>query len=239
MKTAGFSKKIFLSITGESNIDWQSKLDEINHRKINEVAVFLERFDKKERDNFYRFLLKSSVKKVPFVHLRDDIAKEEIQFFIDKFKTDYFNIHEEHFECLDKWKGFWNKLYLEMNYDSQIAKKVKVRKIGGFCVDLAHFKSAIARGTKETHYVHLRKHKIQFGCNHLGGYSPEKMRDLHTVTGFKDFDYLNTLPKYIFGKIIALEVDNSIKEQILFKKYVSKLLDDYFSGSKPLNKITR
>ena len=239
MKTTGFSKKIFLSITGESNIDWQSKLDEINHRKINEVAVFLERFDKKERDNFYRFLLKSSVKKIPFVHLRDDVSKEEIQFFINKFKTDYFNIHEDHFKHMDKWKGFWNRLYLEMNYDSKISKDVKVRKIGGFCVDLAHFKSAIARGTKEAYYVYLRKHKIKFACNHLGGYSAEKMRDLHVVTDPKSFDYLTTLPKYVFGEIIALEIDNSIEEQILFQKYVSKLLDDYFSGSKPLNKITR
>ena len=228
MEKKSFSEKIFLSITGEKNIDWQSKLNEINRLKINKVAVFLERFDRKERDNFYRLLLKSSIKKIPFVHLRDDVTKEEIQFFINKFKTDYFNIHEEHFRCLDKWKGFWNKLYLEMNYDSKISKDVKVRKIGGFCIDLAHFKSTIARGTKEAHYIYLRKNKIKFTCNHLGGYSAEKMHDLHIIKKLKDFDYLTTLPKYIFGKIIALEVDNSIKEQIAFKKHVSKLLDDYF-----------
>jgi len=232
MENLSFSEKIYLSITGEKNIDWQSKLKEINKLKIDKVAVFLERFDEKERDNFYRFLLKSTIKKVPFVHLRDDVTNEEIKFFIDKFKTDCFNIHEEHFECLDKWKDFWSKLYLEMNYDSQITKKVKVRKIGGFCIDLAHFKSAVARGAKEAHYIHSRKHKIKFTCNHLGGYSPEKMHDLHIIKNLKDFDYLITLPKYVFGKIIALEVDNSIKEQILFRKHVSKLLDNYLSNHK-------
>lgn len=232
MKKQSFSEKIFLSITGEKNIDWQAKLKEINRLKIDEVAVFLERFDKKERDNFYRFLLRSSIKKVPFVHLRDDVNKEEIEFFINKFKTDYFNIHEEHFKCLNKWRGFWNKLYLEMNYDSEIAKEVKVRRIGGFCIDLAHFKSAIARGAKESYYIHSRKDRIKFDCNHLGGYSPERMHDLHIITDLKDFDYLTTLPKYVFGKIIALEVDNNIKEQIIFKKHISKILDDYFSRFK-------
>ncbi len=229
MKKQGFSKKIFLSIAGEKNIDWQLKLKEINRLKIGEVAVFLERFDKKERDNFYRFLLRSSIKKVPFVHLRDDVSKVEIEFFINKFKTDHFNIHEEHFKYLDKWKGFWDKLYLEMNYDSKIAKEVKVRRIGGFCIDLAHFKSAIARGAKESYYIHSRKNKIKFACNHLGGYSPKKMHDLHIITDLKDFDYLTTLPKYVFGEIIVMEVDNSIAEQIIFKKRISEVLDNYFS----------
>lgn len=228
MQKQTFSKIILLSITGEKNLDWQSKLKEINQLKISRAAIFLEHFDKKERDNFYRFLLKSSIKTVPLVHLRADVSKKEIKFFIDKFKTHYFNIHEEHFRLLDQWKGFWDKLYLEMNYDSEIAKDVKVRRIGGFCVDLSHFKSAIAQGTEEACYIFTRKNKIKFTCNHLNGYSPSKMEDRHTITSLNDFDYLTTLPKYVFGKVIALEVENSIKEQIKFREHISKLLDDYF-----------
>ena len=228
MNKQNFSKRIFLSITGGKNIDWQAKLEEINQLKIKTACVFLERFNKKQRDNFYRLLLKSSIKKVPLVHLRDDVSKKEIKFFIDKYKTDYFNIHEEHFKVLNKWKGYWDKLYLEMNCDSDIAKDVKVRRIGGFCIDLSHFKAAIARGTKEAYYVFIRRHKIKFTCSHLNGYSPSKRRDMHTITSLKDFNYLTTLPKYVFGKIIALEVENSIKEQIKFKEYLTKFLDDYF-----------
>ena len=48
-----------------------------------------------------------------------------------------------------------------------------------------------------------------------------KIRD---NTSLKDFDYLTTLPKYVFSDIIALEVDNSIKEQLKFKEYLDKLL---------------
>jgi hypothetical protein len=221
--------KIYLGITGKDNMDWQSKLKEINQLNLKEVAVFLERFQKKEREHFYKFILKSSIQKVPLVHLRDDVDKEEIKFFINNFKTKYFNIHEKSFDLLNKWKGYWDKLYLEMNYDSEIAKNVKVRQIGGFCIDLAHFKSAIARGSEEAYYIFLRKHKIKFTCNHLNGYNPVKRCDLHTITSLKDFDYLFTLPKYVFGDIIALEVENTIKEQIKFKKYLTNLLNNYLS----------
>ncbi len=230
MNQQNFADKIYLGITGGENVDWQAKLEEINQLKITEVAVFLERFDKKERDNFYRFLLKSSVKKVPFLHLRDDVTSEEIKFFIDKYQTQYFNIHEEHFEILDQWKDYWDKLYLEMDYDSKVAKDVKVRRIAGFCVDLSHLKTAIARGSEEAYYIFLRRNKIEFSCNHLSGYNPEKMQDKHIITDLKDFDYLTTLPKYAFGEIIALEVENSIKEQIEFKEYSVKLLDEYFKN---------
>jgi hypothetical protein len=229
MNKNDFSQRIYLGITGQENIDWQTKLKEINQLNLKEAAVFLEGFDKKERDHLYKFLLKSSIKKVPLVHLRDDTTKEDTKFFIDNFQTEHFNIHEEHFDILDKWQGYWDKLYLEMDYDSDIAKNVKVRQIGGFCIDLSHFKTAITRGSEEAAYAFFRRHKIKFACNHLNGYDPIKNNDLHNIIDLKDFDYLTTLPKYVFGQIIALEVNNSIKEQIQFKKYLIKLLNNYFA----------
>lgn len=219
--------KILLSITGKESFDWANKLKEINAKKIDEAAVFLESFDKKERDNFYRLLLKSTVKTVPFVHLRDDVTKEEIKFFIDKFKTEYFNIHEEHFKKLDQWQGYWKKLYLEMDFNDQISKDVKVRRIGGFCIDLAHLKAAIARGAEEAAYIFFKKTQSEIACNHLNGYDPSAMEDMHLVKDLSAFDYLTTLPKYAFGKIIALEVDNSIGEQIKFREHISRLLEKY------------
>ena len=226
MSAVDFSKRIYLGLTGLKNIDWQSKLEEINRLGIEEAAVFVECFDKPQRENLYRMLLKSSIKRVPFVHLRGDTKNHELKFFIDNFKTQYFNIHEDHFSLLNQWKGYWDKLYLEMDYNSRIAKNVKVKKIGGFCVDLSHFKSAIAKGSEEAYYIFIRKNKIKFACNHLNGYSEKERRDLHTIQSLKDFDYLTTLPEWVFGKVIALEVFNSIKEQIKFKEYLVKFLSN-------------
>jgi hypothetical protein len=64
----------------------------------------------------------------------------------------------------------------------------------------------------------------------LGGYSEEKREDMHTITDLKSFDYLTTLPKDIFGKTIALEVYNPIKEQLEFRQYVGKILNGYLAN---------
>lgn len=226
-----FSNKICLSVTGPYN-ECQSKLEEINRLKIKTAAVFLSYLFKKQRDNLYSLLLKSSLQSIPFVHLRGDTDKKDIKFFAENFGTKYFNIHEAEFKILDKWKGLWNRLYLEMDYDSEIPKNVKAQKIGGFCVDLSHFKAALALGSDEAYYIFTKKHDIKIACNHLNGYSPANVCDLHTIASLKDFDYLTTLPKYVFGDVIALEVRNSIKEQIQFKKYLVGLLNKYFDYSR-------
>ena len=221
-----FSKQIFLSITGINNLDWQEKLKDIDSLGIEEVAVFLTRFDKKERQHLYKFLLKSRIKKIPLVHLRDDTDYEDIEFFIKNFNTEYFNIHEDHFNLIDRWRGYFDKLYLELNIDNKIAKNIEIEKIGGFCVDLAHFKASIARGEEEAVKVFFEKDKVMFGCNHLSGYDELNKSDVHFVTDLKQFDYLATLPKFVFSNIIAIEVDNGIKEQVEFKKYIISILNN-------------
>ena len=113
-----------------------------------------------------------------------------------------------------------------MDTNNYISQKVIVEKIGGFCVDLSHFKLAQTQWTKEFDYTYFRKEKANFGCNHLTGCCAEKNADLHMIKSLKDFDYLKTLPKFLFGKVIGLEIGNSISQQIKFKKYLVKLLND-------------
>jgi len=230
MPKINFSKKIYPSITGFTNADWQKQLEGVNKLKLTEVAVFLSAFDKRERSHLYKFLLKSSIKKVPLIHLRDDTDSVDIEFFIKNFQTKYFNIHEGFFRFLDRWKGCWDKIYLEMNYDNAVIKDVDVEKIAGFCVDFSHLKTAIARGSEEANYILSRKGKIKIVCNHLNGYDPVKNEDKHTITDLRDFDYLTTLPKHVFSGVIALEVYNSVEEQLKFKEYLVKLLNKYFES---------
>jgi len=224
-----FQNRILLGITGTENKDWQGKLKEINKRKISKAALFLESFNQSERKKIYRALFDSSIRTIPFCHITNDMEIEELTFLESKFKTKYFNIHEKGFGFLGKWPGFEKKLYLEMNADDYISKKVIIEKIGGFCVDLSHFKIALTKNSRELYYTHSKKEKAEFTCNHLNGYSSKKNTDLHFVKSVKEFDYLKTLPKFLFGKIIALELNNNISEQIRFKSYLVKLLNKLFS----------
>ncbi len=140
MKQKDFSTRIIVGITGNKNIHWQNKLKEIKKHRISEVALFLECFTKNQRQQIYQALLKSNIKSIPLVHIRNDMSKDELKFLIKHFGSKYFTIHEDSFNILEKWKGYYNKLFLEMNTDDFVSKIVEVEKIGGFCVDLAHFK---------------------------------------------------------------------------------------------------
>tara|TARA_Y100000031_G_C8243281_1_gene396757 strand:+ start:516 stop:986 length:471 start_codon:yes stop_codon:yes gene_type:complete len=151
--------------------------------------------------------------------------KWELEFLVKNFKSKYLTIHESSFNNLKEWKGLHKKLFLEMNYDNKVFKNSKVEKIGGFCIDLSHFKASLARWTHDFEYVTKKEniHKY-FKCNHINGYSKSWKKDLHTVRSLKEFDYLKTLPKFIFGKVIAIETFNGISDQLKFKKYLTKIL---------------
>lgn len=166
------------------------------------------------------------------MHIRRDMEKSELEFLKNTYKTKYFTIHERNFvdDDIKKWKGFYKNIYLELNFDNLVSKKVKVEKIGGFCIDLAHFKVGLEKLSKDFKYVYDKKDKKLFACNHLNGWNPEKNVDMHTIYNLKDFDYLKTLPKFVFGNIIAFETFNLVKEQLEFKKYLSGLLNKKFSN---------
>jgi len=233
MKQNSFSERILVGLTGSKDIHWKNKLNEINKHNIQKIALFLECFKPRQRKEIYQALLKSNVKEIPLVHARNDMQRWEFVFLSKNFNSRYFTIHEDSFRLLSKWNGFHKQLFLEMNTDNVVSNNVKVNKIGGFCVDLAHFKVEEEKWSKEFDYIIKRKKvKRYFACNHLNGYSFEKNTDLHTIKGLKDFAYLKTLPKFLFGEVIGLEVENSIPEQLKFMKYLAGLLDASFHKTK-------
>ncbi|MBU0598618.1 hypothetical protein KKF61_06565 [Patescibacteria group bacterium] len=219
-------KKLIVSITGYSKADWRKKLQEAKQYRLKEIGLFIESFSVRQRQGLLDALKNSCVKKIPLVHIRDDITKQEIAFLKKHFQTKYFTIHEPHFHILDKWRGYYKDLYLELNTDDRMKKYVSVKKIGGFCTDLAHFNVEVVKQSKEYRYTvdHLGKTKV--GCNHLSGYSPVRNTDLHTISSVKDFDYLASLPHAVFGRVIAFEIYNSIREQLNYLPHIKKLLQD-------------
>lgn len=231
MKNLDFDKRILVGITSKDDYHWPQQLAEVEKFKITKVSLFLEKLPYSQRKKVYQSLLKSNIKNIPLVHLRHDMSKDEIEFLVKNYHSEFLTIHEINFNYLKQWQGYYPSLYLEMNADGRLSSKVDVQKIGGFCVDLSHFKKAETKLAKEFAYTVKRKEFPRyFRCNHLNGYSPEKNEGLHTITSLKNFDYLTTLPKFIFSEVIALEVENSIADQLKFKKHLVKMLNHYFQN---------
>jgi len=216
--------KILVSLTGDSAQDCLSKIKELQKYQVSEVALFLERLTPADREQVYLALSKIKIK-IPLVHLRHDMTGAEVKMLSNIYKVKYFTIHEDHFKIIKNWRGFYKKLYLEMTTDDYVARNVKVEKIGGFCVDLAHYKHQAVLNNKDFKYVYNRRTKAAlFACNHISGYSYKDNIDMHQVSAKSNFDYLSELPIFVFGKVLAIEVDNSIKEQLIYKEYILKLL---------------
>ena len=218
------SERILFGI-GSFGSDWRKQLKDINKLNIPKIALFLECMELPERKEVYKELSDSKVKNIPLVHVRGDMEREELIFLKKNFKSSYFTIHENEFKFLPKWRGFQKNIFLEMNTDDHVSKSVKLERIGGFCVDISHFKVAEQKWSEEFEYT-IKKSLKRFACNHLNGYSYKLNSDLHIIKSLKEFDYLETMPSFIFGKAIALETGNSIAEQIKFKKYIMNLLSD-------------
>lgn len=221
--------EILVSITGKKNHDWQNKILELEKYKIKRCALFLTRFNSKQRLEIYSALLGSNIKEIPFVHSRHDMQLDEYYFLIKNFKTKYFNLHKNVFSLLEKLslEKIKNRLLFELKYHNDIDEEVKMNKIKGFCIDLSHYKAAEQRKTNELDFVNsFKDNKNLFVANHLNGFSTMMKKDIHKIKNNKNFNYLYSLPKFIFGKYIALETDNSIKEQLEFKKYTSKILKE-------------
>lgn len=218
-------RKLLVGITGESYLDFKDKKEEIEKRKIRTVALFLSRFSTDIRKEIYSSLEESSIDKIPLVHLRHDMAKEELEFLKKRYDTTLFTIHEEHFDILSRWEEHSDNLFLEMSTDDAVAENVKVERVGGFCVDLAHYQKQKDKKTVDYKYVHERRdEKHLFRCNHVGGYCKKELEDLHRVSSIKDFDYLKDLPDFIFGRTMAMEIDNSIEDQLKFGNLISEML---------------
>jgi hypothetical protein len=219
------SKRLLIGLTGRNGKQVIERIKDADKFGIITAALFLEMVSKRGRKKIYKALIKSRIKYLPLVHIRNGMSKKELEFLEKNYESKCFTIHENSFKYLKKWNGFHKKLYLEMNYDDKIEKNVDVEKIGGFCVDLSHFKSAKERNAKEYDYVMKRKNKKEmFLGNHLNGYSENEKKDIHTINNTKEFNYLLTLPKFVFGKYIALEMFNSVEHQIKYKKYLTKFL---------------
>lgn len=218
---------ILVSITGRTPDEWRKKLEEIKKLSITECALFLEFYSPEQKQEIYDALANSHIKSIPLVHLRHDMKEHELEFLQKNFDTKYFTCHEENFarHDVEHWKGFYKNIYLEMNFDNFVSRTVNVEKIGGFCIDLAHFKCGLEKLSKDFEYVFERKEKDIFACNHVNGWDSEKNVDMHTIYNMeKDFEYLKTLPRFVVGQCIAIETFNSVKEQLEFKTYLETLL---------------
>lgn len=219
------NKKILLGLTTTEKSDWVKKVEEINEFKIEEVALFLTGIGKEDRSKLYSLLEKSCLRRIPHIHLRY-VEKSEIEYLIDRYKTDLFNIHsknegiyEFNYPAVEEIK---NNVYIENT--EVIPAQEELNDFGGLCVDFSHWE-----------YYRKSKNYLQFnklvqdnviGCCHISGiknFFGLFPRAEHFAKNKRYFNYIKKYKNYL-PDVISLELENDFREQLVFKRYIEEIL---------------
>ena len=131
-------KHVYVSLTGYDYATFERKFKELKKFKISECCLFLSALPHKHHKYVFEQLLKSDIKYIPLVHINDGTTKAEIEFLKKNFKTKYFNVHNQNLKEIDKYEPYLKDVLLETHPEVEF-NEVLLLKIGGFCIDVAHF----------------------------------------------------------------------------------------------------
>lgn len=219
--------KILPAIT--TIFDWRGKVKEVKELGLKEISLFLTCVDFKERREMYFLLKNTKIEKIPLVHIRSDMTKDEIDYLMENYHTQVLNIHtKREYPYHPDYEKYKDITYIENTYYPFDEREL--REFAGICLDLAHLENS--RLFKHEIYEHNVKliEKYGCGCSHI---SPAKNFSLfdkkeqrsgnwhpHILESLSELDYLKKYPAEYFGKFAALEMENSIKEQLEARNYV-------------------
>lgn len=201
---------------------------------IREACLFLTNLLPEERKSLYDFLEKSKIKKIPFVHLRSDMELWELDYFVKNYSTEVFNIHtEKSYPLLYNLSKYKDIIYVE-NIRS-FCEEEELKNWAGICLDFTHLENDRISNKKRYDAIAtaLEKHKI--GCNHISSIknkptfdndSKQQRYDKHLLENLSELDYLKNYPAHYFSRFLAIELENSIKEQLEAKNYIIEILKD-------------
>lgn len=239
--------KILLGLTTTHASDWRGKVEECKKFDIAEIALFPTAIDFASRQELYKLLENSPVKNIPHVHLRNDMEKEELDYLVEKFHTQVFNIHPRknaHPFTKDYGKHIPN-IYVENS--SFVPEIEELEKWGGFCIDFSHWQDVVLKDDRENNFkMQEAARKFKIGCSHisavgnvLGKVQDTKYPEIiyeeyskHTLSDLKELDYMKNFIVYI-PEFVSIELENSFKEQLEVKKYLEDLINKTIQSPSP------
>ena len=224
-------RKIFPSITTLS--DWQGKIKEVRELGLTEVCLFLTGLDETTRKSLYSALKETKIAKIPLIHLRTDMELWELDYLMKNYEIRAFNIHMQiEFPLIYDYSKYKDIIYLENIYN--VFDENELKEFAGICLDFSHLENErILNKEKFDKFVRIIG-KYPIGANHIAlikkskhtDETGETRYDAHTMENLSELDYLENYPLNYFSPILALELENSIKEQLLAKDYIAGIIKE-------------
>ena len=232
------TKEILPSITtlNYGNTNWRAMIDEVESIGLNRVALFLTGLDREQRalcyERLYQLVINHGLV-IPFVHARHDMPPDEYRMLMDNFGTERFNLHPLSQVKLeyDLDKELRNHIYIE---NCRNLNEADIEGFAGICLDLSHLEDS-RLFWNEDEFLHLIKvlNNNPIGCNHISAINENPKLDTffnslycsrHTMSSLGELDYLKDYPNDYFGKYVAIELTNTITEQLEAINYINNLI---------------
>ncbi len=199
---------------------------------LKEIALFPTCLKEKERKEMYDLVEKAGIKQVPLVHIRNDVSSAEMDFLLEKFNVQAFNTHTRfEFPFLFKYPAYLKKIIFIENV-SEPLNEDEIRQFGGICLDISHLANdeKVSPEKFKNNVSLLEKYPI--GCNHISCLTSATHRDeigdlhydSHLFQDLSNFDYLKNFPQKYFSDILAIELKNSLKDQLKARDYIDKII---------------
>jgi hypothetical protein len=219
--------KLYPTITTTAKDHFQ-KLEEAKRLGLEEVCFFSTAILISERERFYNALEKSSIKSIPFVHIRSDAELWELDLLAQKYHTKAFNCHsQKEFPLTHDLSKYKERIFIE-NTPEFPYDPADIEGFGGICIDFSHLE--LIRVYRRNDFSQNLKiiSQTRAGCAHISAigkflpYFPiwAYFFSDHYLRNLSEVDYLLKYREF-FPEIMALELENSLEEQLKIIDYLS------------------
>ena len=223
--------KIVPTVTTITPGAWRRKIAEVKKFKLKEVCLFLTCLDLGQRKELYSLFKETGVKTVPLVHIRNDMELWELDYLAETYGTKIFNNHpEKEYPLLRDYGRYKKSICIENIYE--LFDEEEIKEFGGICLDLSHLEDdrLLRPEIYKTNIKILKEHPPQ--CCHVAvvkkrTFLEEKNQrrySSHHLTKLSELDYLKRYPLSYFGSVAAIELENTIEEQLKAKEYIGALV---------------
>lgn len=210
---------------------WQAKIAEADELGLTQVALFPTAIGQTQRQALYWELEQSSIKEIPFVHLRSDMTAVEVGYLVDRFGARLFNIHPHADYPLEHdLSAYHDRITVENRYLQPITAQDLAGR-AGVCLDISHHEDCRRQFPQMYEHICERLQDCSCTCWHVSavGEAPLDYKDYvvysnHQFTDLSQFEYAARYRDYL-PSIVAMELENPLIDQLAAIERLKQVLD--------------
>ena len=158
---------------------------------------------------------------------------DELDYLVENFGTKIFNLHTEREYPIEYDLSKYKKKICIENVFFGLSEE-EVKDFGGVCLDVSHLEEdRLSRPDKYKQNIEIIERNF-IGCSHISAIAKEAewdeeagfpRHDKHFLSDLSELDYLKKYPLSYFSDCIAVELENTLEEQLKVKEEIIKILE--------------